>query len=121
MVTDHNPLVPILNHHQLDKIENLRLQCLRINLMAYNFTAQWLKGKDNNAADALSHHPHQAPNAGDDLPEHKIDTHDVQPTVVQALSISQLRSNTSTPPQPENLHLQELRKYINEDKGISKP
>ena len=83
--------------------------------MAYNFTTQWLKGKDNHAADALSRHPHQAPNADDDLAEHDIDTHEVQPTITRALTISQLRSTVSSPPQPENLHLQELRKYADED------
>ena len=41
VITDHNPLVPILNNHRLDEIENPRLQWLRTNLMAYNFTAQW--------------------------------------------------------------------------------
>ena len=116
VITDHNPLVPILNNHRLDDIENLRLQRLRTNLMAYNLTAQWQKGKDNKAADALSRHPHQAPNAGDDLAEHEIDTHEVQPTVVRALTISQLRSTTQSPSQPENLHLQELRKYSDQDK-----
>lgn len=81
VVTDHNPLVPILNNHRLDEIENPRLQRLRINLMAYNFTTQWLKGKNNYAADALSRHPHQAPNADDNLTEHEIDTHEAQPMV----------------------------------------
>lgn len=28
VLTDHNPLIPILNRHKLDKIENLRLQRL---------------------------------------------------------------------------------------------
>ena len=115
VVTDHNPLVPILNNHQLDEIENPRLQRLRTNLMAYNFTTQWLKGKDDHAADALSRHPHQAPNADDNLAEHKIDTHKLQPTVARALTIRQLRSTVSSPPYPENLLLQELRKYADED------
>ena len=106
VVTDHNPLVPILNNHRLDKIENPRLQRLRTNLMAYNFTALWQKGKDNSTADALSHHPHQVPNAGDDLAEHDTDTHEIQPTVVRALSISQLRATMTSSQQSENLHLQ---------------
>ena len=41
IVTDHNPLIPILNSHRLDEIENPRLQRLRTRLMAYNFTAVW--------------------------------------------------------------------------------
>ena len=54
VVTDHNPLVPVLNSHRLDEIENPRLQRLRTRLLAYNFTAYWLKGANNHAADALS-------------------------------------------------------------------
>ena len=38
--TDNNPLVPILNSHHLDEIENYRLQRLKFCLMAYNFTIQ---------------------------------------------------------------------------------
>ena len=45
------------NTHQLDKIENSRLQCLKGRIMAYNFTAQWIKGVLNNAPDALSRNP----------------------------------------------------------------
>ena len=57
VVTDHNPLVPILNSHRLDEIENPRLQRLRTRLMAYNFTAVWCKGATNKAPDALSRYP----------------------------------------------------------------
>ena len=54
VVTDHNPLIPILNSRRLDEIENPRLQRLKSRLMAYNFTAGWIKGKGNSAPDALS-------------------------------------------------------------------
>ena len=54
VITDHNPLIPILNNHRLDEIENPRLQQLRTRVMGYNFTAQWLKGSNNNPPDALS-------------------------------------------------------------------
>ena len=53
VITDHSSLVPILNSHRLDEIENPRLQRLRTRLLAYNFIAKWIKGKDNDAADAL--------------------------------------------------------------------
>jgi len=56
VITDHNPLIPILNNHRLDEIENPCLQRLKTRLMAYNFTAQWLNGANNNAPDALSRH-----------------------------------------------------------------
>ena len=40
VITDHNPLIPILNTHHLDEIENSHLQCLRTRIMSYNFTAR---------------------------------------------------------------------------------
>ena len=38
VITDHNPLLAILNNRRLDEIENPKLQRLRTKLMAYNFT-----------------------------------------------------------------------------------
>ena len=60
-ITDHHPLIPILNSHRLDDIENPRLQRL-----AYNFIAEWLKGKENDAPDALSRNPILDPQLQDD-------------------------------------------------------
>lgn len=61
IVTDHHPLIPILNNHRLDEIENPRLQRLKNRVMAYNFTAQWVKGILNSAPDALSRNPTSDP------------------------------------------------------------
>ena len=69
VVTDHNPLVPILNSHRLDEIENPCLQRLRTKLMGYNFTAMWCKGKSNAAPDVLSRHPVLEPSRADILAE----------------------------------------------------
>ena len=44
IITNHNPLIPILNNHRLDEIETPWLQHLRTRLVAFNFTAQWYKG-----------------------------------------------------------------------------
>ena len=57
VATDHNPLVPILNTRRLDEVENPRLQRLKSRLMAYNFTAQWTKGSNHCAPNALSRNP----------------------------------------------------------------
>ena len=57
IVTDHHLLIPILNTHRLDEIENPWLQCLKTRIMSYNFTAEWVKGTLNNAPDALSRNP----------------------------------------------------------------
>ena len=39
LITDHHPLIPILNSHRPDEIENPRLQRLKTKIMGYNFTA----------------------------------------------------------------------------------
>ena len=39
VVTNHNPLLSILNTRQLDEIENPWLQCLKSCIMGYNLTA----------------------------------------------------------------------------------
>ena len=57
IITDHSPLVPILNNHRLDEIDNPRLQRLHTRLMAYNFTATWCEGNTHAAPDALSRYP----------------------------------------------------------------
>ena len=44
VITNHHPLVPILNTHRLDEIENPRLQRIRTKIMTYNFTTEWVKG-----------------------------------------------------------------------------
>ena len=69
IVADHSPLVPILNSHCLDEIDNPRLQRLRTKLMAYSFTAIWCKGSNNTAPDALSRHPTLEPTQEDALAE----------------------------------------------------
>ena len=109
VVTDHNPLIPILNSHRLDEIENPRLQRLRTRLMAYNLTAQWLKG---TPADALSRHPCSTPSTGDDLAEYDTDCN-LAPSL--APSISQIRTSTSHQQDIESLHLHELRRHAADD------
>ncbi len=111
VLTDHSPLVPILNTNRLDEIENPRLRRLRTRLMAYIFTAQWLKGTKNEAADALSRHPYQSPVQGDDLAEHDVNTDTSQVVTSQAPSISEIRASTMDPLEHENLHLQKLRRH----------
>ena len=117
VITDHNPLIHILNSHRLDEIENPRLQRLRTRIMEYNFTTQWLKGTDNQAADALSRHPHMQPADGDDLAEQETDTHHHQAATYPAMSITQFRMSAVLPSEQENLHLQELRLHAEQDQS----
>lgn len=66
LVTDHKPLIPII---ALDKLDNVRILLLRLKMQRYNFTASWVPGRDNSAADALSRAPVDQPSPSDELAE----------------------------------------------------
>ena len=85
IVTDHNPLLSILNTYRLDEIENPRLQRLKTRIMGYNFTAQWKRGSDHHAPDALSRHPTRDPCNEDTLAES-------DPQLGPEVSVSEIRS-----------------------------
>ena len=107
VITDHNPLIPILNSHRLDEIDNPRLQRLRTRLMAYNFTAKWCKGSTNAAPDALSRYPVLEPNQEDMIAECDED-HSPAP------SIAELRIQQSDD-RSESVRLQDLRMHAGQD------
>ena len=88
IITDHNPLISILNTHCLDEIENPRLQRLKARIMEYHFTAQWTKGYKHHAPDALSRHPTDVPQCGDMFAEH-------DPQLQLEASISEIRALSS--------------------------
>ena len=109
VITDHNPLIPIINNHRLDEIENPRLQRLKTKMMAYNLTAQWLKGASNNAPDALSRHPVWDPQPADNLAERDVHNN-------LEMSFTELRAIRETHNEDsEGLRLQELRKHAEQD------
>ena len=106
VITDHNPLIPILNNHRLDEIKNPRLQRLRTRIMGYNFTAEWLKDSNNSAPDALSRNPTSDPSPRDILAELDILN---QPEI----SISEIRATSATG--HISPHLDMLRRTAKED------
>ena len=59
IITDHRPLIPILNDYSLDQVENPHLQHLYMKLDQYNYNCTWIRGKDHLATDALSRAPVQ--------------------------------------------------------------
>lgn len=106
IVTDHHPLIPILNSHRLDEIENPRLQRLRTRIMAYNFTAEWIKGSLNSAPDALSRYPVSDPQPQELLAERDLDNE-------QGASIAEIRAMSND--SQESVRLQDLRRHAQED------
>ena len=85
--------------------------------MGYNFTACWTKGTKNEAADALSRHPHHAPVEGDDdLAEYDIDLQRSKEHGTLAVSVMEIRQLTAEPEDLKNLHLQELRQRVETDR-----
>ena len=69
LITDHRPLVPILNEYALDKLDNPRLLRLRLKMQRFSVSAKWIAGKANKDADALSRAPVGQPSPGDELGE----------------------------------------------------
>ena len=102
VIIDHKSLIPILNNHRLDAIENIRLQRLRTKLMPYNSTATWLKGSDNTAADALSR-ASITPADHEDILEEDI--------AICTIALANLASENS------NLRLDDLRRNAADDPG----
>ncbi len=102
VITDHSPLVPIINNHRLDEIENPRLLRLRIKMQGFNLTAKWEKGIVNEAADALSRNPVSEPNEADQLAS------------LDVASIHEIRCMQEED-HVENLRLAELRDHTTHD------
>lgn len=59
VITDHKPLIPIVNSKGLNEIENPRLQRLRESITQYNLILRWRKGSDHKVPDAFSRSPTQ--------------------------------------------------------------
>ncbi|XP_076044716.1 uncharacterized protein LOC143027329 [Oratosquilla oratoria] len=66
LMTDHRPLIPILNSYTLDAVENPRLQRLKERLSPFVFTAKWCAGKQLCIPDALSRAPVSRPTPEDE-------------------------------------------------------
>ena len=69
VITDHKPLVPILNKYSLNQIENPRLLRLIMKLQMFQFKTEWRKGKEHFIADALSRAPVNSPIEADLIAE----------------------------------------------------
>ena len=110
VVTDHNPLLSILNTRRLDEIENPRLQRLKSRIMGYNLTAQWIKGSNHHAPDALSWHPTKDPHSEDTIAEHDTQLNP-EVTISEIRALSSTDSNIPT-------RLQDLRDKAAQDPPV---
>ncbi|XP_037083992.1 uncharacterized protein LOC119104400 [Pollicipes pollicipes] len=72
VMTDHRPLIPILNSKSKADIENPRLQRLRERLDQFNFVATWRQGKPHAIPDALSRAPVDDPVPDDEESEQDV-------------------------------------------------
>ena len=106
VITDHHPLIPILNSHRLDEIENPRLQRMKTRIMAFNFTTEWVKGALNNAPDALSRYPVADPQTHEMLAERDQDN-------ISKTTAAEIRAITSE--NEESTRLQLVREHAVQD------
>ena len=112
VVTDHHPLVPILNNYRLDEIENPRLQRLKSKIMAYNLSATWVKGTLNHAPDALSRNPASDPQPSDLLAENTSTCAEIRALTTstqESLRLTDLRQRAD-----EDHEYQQLKHYVHE-------
>ena len=79
LVTDHKPLLSILNNQRLDEIENNRLRRLKSKLCNFSYTCVWVKGAENYMADAFSRYPTAQPRRGDELGKLDVSDHGFSP------------------------------------------
>lgn len=106
-VTDHRPLIPILNHYTLDAVENPRLQRLKEKLSPFVFTARWRAGKQLCIPDALSRHPVSCPTDDDDM------LADV--SVQAAVTVRAVHSLATAEEQPTDMQLEDLQQAARAD------
>ena len=99
MITNHHPLISILNNHPLDEINKPCLQRLKTRVMAYNFSAEWVKGVLNSAPDALSRNP-----VSDLQPQEMLAEWDTSNN--PEITVAEIRALS-----PENIRLQSLHKH----------
>ena len=105
LVTDHQPLIPILNSKGIADVDNTRLQRLMMKMLPYTFTAEWVKGKHHLAADALSRFPVDKPCLEDELCELHAEA---------AVNVHFVDKSTTT------CHLNDLFHYQQADDTLSK-
>jgi len=101
ILTDHKPLLPILNDYSLAEIENKRLQRLRMKLNGLRYEAHWVQGKENVEADALSRAPACQPTPEDEIDEEEIAELKTSKEAIAVLSCIEVNNEWIQPECPE--------------------
>ncbi|KAG0725211.1 Transposon Tf2-6 polyprotein [Chionoecetes opilio] len=109
LMTDHRPLIPILNHYTLDAVENPRLQRLKEKVSPYLFTAVWRAGKQLCIPDALSRAPVSRPTPEDEMVCSEAAAHLRSVVSLNAINQDQDPSHLDPPHQDADRTIQELR------------
>ena len=91
--TDHKPLLGIMNGKNLDAINNTRIQRLLAKLLGYSYSVEWIEGKKQTIADALSRSPVSDPE--EDETRDVLIRHIVCDTVQPDLALRKLSEATS--------------------------
>ena len=86
VITDHRPLVAILDKKRLDEIDSPRLQRMKEKLSSYKFSTLWTNGKKYVIPDALSRAPIEFPDVEDDEAEEDVEEY-VKRTRVGAVNV----------------------------------
>ena len=108
LITDHKPLVPLINSKDLDAVP-VRCQRLLMRLMGFNGKAEYAPGKTLFIADTLSHSP---------IDEVESTTESIIASHVNAVvhiwPVSQRKLDMIRSATEENEQLQRMRKLIRE-------
>ena len=119
LITDHRPLVPILNTKSLVEIENPRLQRLREKLMPYSFTAVWKAGKMHQLPDALSRAPVDHPSSEDEETEHEV-AHQTRSVLLAYISNASNENDDGGNPPVQDAILDKIRDAARTDETYQK-
>ena len=114
VVTDHKPLVGILDKQSLDAVDNGRLKRLKIKLAPYTFTTEWRKGSSHQMADSLSRAPVTQPTAEETKEAEELLTAVSAICAIHALEDPE-ETGKKPPPHLADPVLQKLRKAGEDD------
>ena len=96
VVTDHQPLIPVLYHYTLDMVEYPRFQRLKAKLYMYTFNTVWGKGEEHATPDALYQAPVDDPTSADVTIANNVE-HFVRSVVVSRVFMAQsINSDTNS-------------------------